>query len=154
MVQVPHIESEQLSSSYKFATRTWRHSFHSICSRVACFPPTLAHYFIQSYTKPGDRVLDIFSGTGTAPLQACLDGRVGIRNDISPEAFLLTNAKVDPPSQKQFFSYIHQLKNNLLEAERVDLDDNRVYLGSDFLRQKLSLRLLYHRETLDQMLKV
>lgn len=153
-LQVPHVDANQLSSSYKNASRTWRHSFHSICSRVASFPPNLTHYFIESYTRPGERVLDIFSGTGTAPLQACLDGRVGIGNDISPEAFLLTNAKVDPPSQQEFFSYVHQLKNNLAKAERVDLDDGDLYLGSDFLRQKLSLRLFYHRETLDQMLKV
>ncbi len=153
MVQVPHIESEQLSSSYKFATRTWRHSFHSICSRVACFPPTLAHYFIQSYTKPGDRVLDIFSGTGTAPLQACLDGRVGIGNDLSPEAYVLTSAKVNAPKSRDFCDYLREVSRRLRSASNPKIDDD-LYFGSDFLREKLNPSVFYHRDTLVEIVKL
>jgi len=154
VVQVPHGEATQLPSSYRNARRPWRHSFHSICSRVASFPPPLTHYFIEAYTKPGDRVLDIFSGTGTAPLQACLDGRIGIGNDISPEAFVLTRAKVDPPGQYDFFAYLHSLKRSMLENAKHLVDKNDLYFGSDFLRDKLDLGLYYHRETLKQLLNL
>ncbi len=106
------------------------------------------------YTQPGDLVLDPFSGTGTAPLQACLDGRMGIGNDVSPEAYVLTAAKVDPPKSLEFFDYIINLDRRLRSARPVDLDDRDLYFGSEFLEQKLNLRLYYHRETLAQLLKL
>jgi len=106
------------------------------------------------YTERGDVVLDPFSGTGTAPLQACLDGRIGIGNDISPEAYALTAAKVDPPRAVEFFEYIIDLGKRLKSARPVSLDDRDLYFGSGFLRQKLNLRLYYHRETLAQLLRL
>jgi hypothetical protein len=107
------------------------------------------------YTKPGDTVVDVFSGTGTAPLQACLDNRVGIGNDISPEAYTLTAAKVDPAAPAEFFEYLIRMRRKLNSSRRkIDADDNELYFGSDFLRQKLNLRLYYHPETLAQLLKL
>jgi site-specific DNA-methyltransferase (adenine-specific) len=43
-------------------------------------------------------VLDPFSGRGTTPLQACVEGRIGVGNDLNPFAHLLTAAKVEPPT--------------------------------------------------------
>jgi len=106
------------------------------------------------YTNPGDVVLDVFSGTGTAPLQACLDGRIGIGNDISPEAYMLTAAKVDPPKPTDFFEYLTRIRRKMNSSGKIDADDNDLYFGSDFLNQKLNLKLYYHRETLAQLLKV
>ena len=70
-----------------------------MCSYLASFPAALAHAFIARYSRPGDVVLDPFSGRGTTPLQACAEGRIGAGNDLNPLAFLLTAAKVDPPSR-------------------------------------------------------
>ena len=106
------------------------------------------------YTKPGDTVLDVFSGTGTAPLQACLDGRIGVGNDISPEAYMLTAAKVDPSAPAEFFEYLTRMRRKLNSSGKIDVDDNDLYFGSDFLKEKLNLRLYYHRETLAQLLKL
>jgi site-specific DNA-methyltransferase (adenine-specific) len=69
-----------------------------MCSYLAMFPASLAHAFIARYTRPGDVVLDPFSGRGTVPLQACAEGRVGVGNDLSPFAHLLTAAKIEPPT--------------------------------------------------------
>ena len=46
--------------------------------------------------RPGDVVLDPFSGRGTAPLQALAEGRIGVGNDLNPLAHVLTAAKVEP----------------------------------------------------------
>jgi DNA methylase len=70
-----------------------------MCSYLASFPAALAHAFIARYSRPGDVVLDPFSGRGTTPLQATAEGRVGVGNDLNPFAHLLTAAKVDPPSR-------------------------------------------------------
>jgi hypothetical protein len=67
-----------------------------MCSYLASFPAALAHAFIARYTRPGDVVLDPFSGRGTTPLQASVEGRIGVGNDLNPFAHLLTAAKVEP----------------------------------------------------------
>ena len=42
----------------------WGHSMHTMSSYHGMFPAKLAHYFIQRYTRPGDLVLDPFTGAG------------------------------------------------------------------------------------------
>lgn len=76
----------------------WGHSMHTICSYQGMFPAKVAHHFIQRYSCPGDVVLDPFSGRGTTSLQARVEGRRVICNDLNPLAYVLSRAKVDPPS--------------------------------------------------------
>src|SRR6266545_7457314 len=85
-------------TEWKDQRRLWGHSLHPMCSYLASFPAALAHAFIARWSRPGDVVLDPFSGRGTTPLQACAEGRVGVGNDLNPFAHLLTAAKVDPAS--------------------------------------------------------
>ena len=59
---------------------------HRICSYLAMFPPNLANYFIQRFTKKGDLVFDPFCGRGTTPLEALLQGRKAIGSDLNPLA--------------------------------------------------------------------
>ena len=88
-----------IDPEWKDQQRLWGHSFHPMCSYLASFPAGLVHAFIARYTRPGDVVLDPFSGRGTTPLQACAEGRIGAGNDLNPFAQLLTAAKVDPPTR-------------------------------------------------------
>ena len=66
----------------------WGHSLHTMCSYHGMFPAKVAHYFIQRYSRPGDLVLDPFSGRGTVPLQARVEGRRTISNDLNPLAYV------------------------------------------------------------------
>ena len=84
-----------LEPEWKAQQRLWGHSFHPMCSYLASFPAALTHAFIARYSRPGDVVLDPFSGRGTTPLQACAEGRIGVGNDLNPFAHLLTASKVD-----------------------------------------------------------
>jgi hypothetical protein len=81
---------------WKEQARLWGHSLHPMCSYLASFPAALAHAFIARYSRPGDVVLDPFSGRGTAPLQATAEGRIGVGNDLNPLAHVLTAAKLEP----------------------------------------------------------
>jgi site-specific DNA-methyltransferase (adenine-specific) len=81
-----------------------------MCSYLAMFPAALAHAFIARYSRPGDVVLDPFSGRGTTPLQACAEGRVGVGNDLNPMAYLLTAAKVEPPRQAALTTRMNLLR--------------------------------------------
>ena len=91
-----------IAPEWKAQQRLWGHSFHPMCSYLASFPAALTHAFIARYSRPGDVVLDPFSGRGTTPLQACAEGRIGVGNDLNPFAHLLTASKVEPgdPSRR------------------------------------------------------
>ncbi len=90
-----------IAPEWKDQQRLWGHSFHPMCSYLASFPAALAHAFIARYSRPGDVVLDPFSGRGTTPLQACAEGRIGVGNDLNPFAHLLTAAKVEPATRPE-----------------------------------------------------
>jgi DNA methylase len=90
-----------IEPEWKVQQRLWGHAFHPMCSYLASFPAALAHAFIARYSRPGDVVLDPFSGRGTTPLQASAEGRIGVGNDLNPFAHLLTAAKVDPAARAE-----------------------------------------------------
>ena len=90
------LPSLEIEPEWKAQPRLWGHTFHPMSSYLASFPAALAHAFIARYSRPGDVVLDPFSGRGTAPLQAAAEGRVGVGNDLNPFAYLLTAAKLEP----------------------------------------------------------
>jgi site-specific DNA-methyltransferase (adenine-specific) len=87
-----------LDAEWKHQPRMWGHAFHPMCSYLGAFPAALAHAFIARWSRPGDVVVDPFSGRGTVPLQACAERRIGVGSDLNPLAYALTAAKVDPPS--------------------------------------------------------
>jgi hypothetical protein len=99
-----------LEADWKQQPRLWGHAFHPMCSYLASFPAALAHAFISRWSRPGDVVLDPFSGRGTVPLQACVERRIGVGVDLNPLAYLLTAAKVDPPSHGAAVSRLERLR--------------------------------------------
>jgi len=99
-----------IEPEWKVQQRLWGHSFHPMCSYLASFPAGVAHAFIARYTRPGDVVLDPFSGRGTTPLQACAEGRIGAGNDLNPFAQILTAAKVDPPTKADIKTRVASLR--------------------------------------------
>jgi len=99
-----------IAPEWKDQQRLWGHAFHPMCSYLASFPAALSHAFIARYSRPGDVVLDPFSGRGTTPLQACAEGRVGVGNDLNPFAHLLTAAKVEPATRAQAMTRLAALR--------------------------------------------
>ncbi|HEY3524536.1 MAG TPA: DNA methyltransferase [Candidatus Limnocylindrales bacterium] len=97
----PSVPRLPIDAEWKAQQRLWGHAFHPMCSYLASFPAALAHAFIARYSRPGDVVLDPFSGRGTTALQACAEGRYGVGNDLNPFAHLLTAAKVEPATRAE-----------------------------------------------------
>ena len=127
--------------------RRWGHPWHSMCSYLAMFPPALPRYFIEQCSRPGDTVLDPFSGRGTVPLEACLAGRIGVGTDLNPLAVALTGAKVDPPSLQLIRKRLADLQS-LYEKGRIKVqappEIRMLFDGRRTLPQ-----LYFLRETLD-----
>jgi hypothetical protein len=142
---IAHIPASRLPGSYKLAPRLWRHSLHTICSRVAMFPPQLTHYFIAVYSKKREVVIDPWAGVGTAPLQACLDGRTGIGSDVSPEAWTIMSAKLNPPRLDETLAYLSEIHKRLQRMPNQHLDKTGARIG---------IRHYYEPETLKEVLKI
>ncbi|HLX35124.1 MAG TPA: DNA methyltransferase [Candidatus Limnocylindrales bacterium] len=106
-VELPRL---QIEPDWKLQPRLWGHSFHPMCSYLASFPAALAHAFVARYSRPGDVVLDPFSGRGTAPLQAAAEGRIGVGNDLNPFAWCLTAAKLEPATPAEVATRITALR--------------------------------------------
>lgn len=117
----------------------WGHAMHTMCSYHGMFPPRLAHYFIQRFSNEDDLVLDPFSGRGTTTLQAKVEGRRTIGNDLNPLAFVLSRAKAAPPSWEQVRHTVDGLKAAYASWQGPAVD------------VKPDIEMLYHPETLRQL---
>lgn len=140
---------------WRHLPKRWGHSFHPMCSYLAMFPPGIPRYFIEQFTEPGDVVLDPFSGRGTAPLEACVSGRIGIGIDLSPLAHILTAAKVDPPSFDSALKRIDELRVGYRRPSVNDVPDDikMLFDGRLTLPQIVYLRSkLSHRKRIDRFL--
>ena len=94
-----------------------RHRFRSLCPYFAMFSERFAQNWIEALSKPGEVVLDPFSGRGTAPFQALLCGRQTFGSDINPVAFCLTRAKTNAPSAGAVRRRITWLHNRFVPEE-------------------------------------
>lgn len=117
----------------------WGHSMHTMCSYHGMFPPKLAHYFIQRFSRPGDVVLDPFGGRGTTTLQARVEGRRSIGNDLSPLAYVLGRAKASPPT----WSALNRAVDALEKAYKVQ--------AMQHIDVHPDVAMLYHPNTLKQL---
>ena len=93
----------------EYAGRNWGHPWHSLCSYHGKLKPAIAHFLVQAFTGEGDVVLDPLCGVGTIPLEACLQGRVGIGNDLSRMAYAVTKAKVEHPERESVDAAVENL---------------------------------------------
>ena len=62
----------------------------------AMFPIDFARSAIDSYTRPGDLVLDPFCGRGTAPYAAMVAGRGALGGEVNPVAWIYAATKIAP----------------------------------------------------------
>ncbi|MEM1993782.1 MAG: DNA methyltransferase, partial [Candidatus Caldarchaeum sp.] len=145
MAQVSYILSDEVVDSWKNVGKNWGSSLHRIMSRTGSFPPALARWVIEKFSDRGDVVFDPFSGKGTAPLEACLTNRVGVGNDLAPEAYVVTRAKVNPVSFKDVRNWVDNaskvMRPDAVSVYDVD-EDVRVFYHSQTLKQILAVREL------------
>jgi tRNA G10 N-methylase Trm11 len=91
--------------------RNWGHPWHSLCSYHGKLKPSIAHFLVSHFTERGDTVLDPLGGVGTIPFEACLQGRIGIGNDLSEMAYVVSKAKLEKVTESEALAEIHLLKS-------------------------------------------
>lgn len=105
--------------SSPYSGRNWGHPWHSLCSYHGKLKPAIAHFLVEQFTEPGDVVVDPLSGVGTIPLEACLQNRVGIGNDLSELAFCVTKAKVEKPAVDDCLKVLSELQR-FIDSEKLN----------------------------------
>ena len=103
--------SELPYKKYPYSGRNWGHSWHSLCSYHGKLKPSIAYFLVNNFTEKGDIVLDPLCGVGTIPLEACLQGRIGVGNDLSQLAYVVTKAKLEKPSFNDVMESLYSLSN-------------------------------------------
>lgn len=138
---LPHQQGE-------FAKRNWGHPLHSLCSYQGKMKPSLAAHLVRTFTTPGDRMLDPFSGVGTIPFEAALHGVECWGFDISPPAVHITAGKIGGCRAKECEKIVERLeeylKNN--EVRPAELK------SAESIRFNGVLTSYFHKKTLDEIL--
>ena len=124
---------------------TYNDAMHALCPYFAMFPPEFARDAILKHSKPGDLVIDPFSGRGTTLLEARILGRAAIANDINPVAFAITQAKTRPIKLATCLKYIEKLEKEFESADKNSIRE-------EASRLPLFFRHAYYSKTLLQIL--
>ena len=115
--------------------------FHSLCSYLGAFPPSLANYFIRYFTDEKDLVYDPFSGRGTTVLESRILSRDVLASDLNPIALALSKAKS------------HNLKVEAILARIDELEEDYDYplFLPEAKAQSDEIHLIFHPRTLAQL---
>ena len=134
------------------AKRNWGHPWHSLCSYQGKLKASIAHTLTHALLPDGGgRILDPFSGVGSIPFEARLQGHTAFGFDISPAAIAISRAKLEPVNPGAVEKVIEALRVHIgkRRAKSVDLDSlNRIrfngplpaYFHPDTLREIVAAR--------------
>lgn len=134
-----------------YSGRNWGHPWHSLCSYHGKLKPAIAHFLIKNFTKPGDTILDPLSGVGTIPFEACLQGRIGIGNDLSEMAYVVTKAKLEKANIEKVFKVIEKLEN-YIEKNKNENSTNILIEENSQFGFNGKLESYFHPDTFKELL--
>jgi hypothetical protein len=117
-------------------------SIHEISYR-ACFKAQLPRFFINLFTKEGEKVYDPFAGRGTTMIEAAIMGRRVAGNDINPLSRILTLPRLSIPNISDVEIRLRQFRLRPVE-NHIDLS---MFYHPQTLCEILSLReYLFERQ--------
>ncbi len=155
--QPPTLPPLPLATEWQRQPRTWPHALHATCTYLGSLPAAIAHDLVGRWSRPGDVVLDPFSGRGSVPLQACLERRIGVGIDRSPLAAVLTGAAVDPPTARELAERLACLRIDWSRERHACADDAALMAGSlpaICFHPSTLAQLLFVRQVLDRTIPV
>lgn len=122
--QAEHFIHDMPYRKEPYSGRNWGHPWHSLCSYHGKLKPAIAHFLVEHFTREGDVILDPLCGVGTIPFEACLQGRIGIGNDLSELAYIVTKAKLERPSANDVYAVLPVLQQYITSnVDGQDIDD-------------------------------
>jgi DNA modification methylase len=114
------------NDSFIFISHEQTHLTHGLHKYPAKFFPELPKWLIQKYSKPGDKIIDPFSGSGTSNIEALLLSRNSIGIDIDPFARFMSKVKTTKldigklkHAEKQIFKSLLKYDENLVNKSDI-----------------------------------
>jgi len=131
-----------------YSSRSWGHSLHSLCCYQGKLKPAVAYTLVSLFTQEGMLVLDPLGGVGTVAFEACLQGRRGITNDLSPLAYAVATPKVRLPKLPDALTALDTFQAGLRQENISEIDFESARFGLNG-----SVSDFYHQDTLIEVLK-
>jgi tRNA G10 N-methylase Trm11 len=98
---------------------------HYLFRYPAKFHPPLVRKLIEQYSRPGDRILDPFVGSGTLLVEAAVTGRNAIGTDIDPVAVFVATVKTHAYNTAQLAQSASMLMGRLRTLRRAPAEYER-----------------------------
>ena len=114
-------------------------TLHQLSPYIGKMKSKMAKTLVSTFTKKGETVYDPFCGSGTVAFEAWAAGRQVIANDLSPYAFTLTKAKLNP---------YHSTEEGIADLTRVAKETSSVVKEINLRQVPLWVRSFFHPETL------
>jgi len=133
-----------------FSKRNWGHPLHSLCSYQGKMKPSLAHYLVKTFTRPGDMMLDPFAGVGTIPFEAALNGVRSYGFEISPAAYNIASAKLLRPDLNSIEDTINKVEK-YINTNKVTTQELKSIVDFGFNKK---LPEYFQKDTLNEILLV
>ncbi|MDO9465444.1 MAG: transcriptional repressor LexA [bacterium] len=119
-------------------TKSYTHGLHGY---PAMFIPQVARRLIETYSRKGDTICDIFCGSGTALVESRLLGRNAYGIDLNPFAIFLAKVKtteINPSAlTKEYFNLLNRFDH--IKNDKIVLPD---FMNVDFwFKEKVILKL-------------
>jgi hypothetical protein len=77
----------------------------------AMFPSTFADAVVARYSKPGDTILDPFSGRGTSVFSAASAGRHALGVELNPVGWIYSRTKLSPAPREEVLARITKIES-------------------------------------------
>jgi DNA modification methylase len=104
----------RIDSSWDYRGEKTKSYTHGLHNYPAMFIPQVARRLLETYSKHGDTICDIFCGSGTALVESRLLGRNSYGIDLNPFAIFLAKAKITElmPSKltKEYFNLLKRVE--------------------------------------------
>ena len=104
-----HFKNNLPHQKLPYSKRNWGHPLHSLCSYQGKLKASIANHLIKTFVPENGSILDPFSGVGTIPFEAALNGRKSYGFDISIPAYYISTAKISTHKKNECLNYIQQI---------------------------------------------
>ena len=94
---------------------------HQVFRYPAKFHPPVARALIDTFSRPGQTVLDPFCGSGTVLVEACVAGRSAVGTDVDPLAIFVSKAKIQRYDLTAIGTVVTDLRERIASMRDADL---------------------------------
>lgn len=109
--------ADRLATALSSSRRGRRHALTAPGIRGSRLPAGLALSLVESFTRPGDIVLDAFCDHPAAITQATWTGRLASSIATDELAFAMTKAALDPPATREVVKRVRELQSDLFYGD-------------------------------------